>query len=256
LSEPSSLQLPAQVLQHLWRGTGYLVPTELDELVSFLQKTREAHKQSFAGLRREYESYVAICKSYNLVPNDPLASTNDWRTLEEFESSLKTRSGAKQLDVPIKFSLIDRLRAAEQTLSELDLITRVLIAIKDRFSNKARNKNGQVHLYVSSRGTGIALQLVYEPRTTPNGGRIERAPLGVRPITARPANLYDTVDWINLGLKAVERKKVEQSQQAYASLDGDSALPPEVDLTWNSTLDSMLRILQNDKPNDETSQEN
>jgi len=249
LSETTSLQLPAQVLQHLWRPTGYLVPAELDELVSFLQKTKDAHKSSFAGLRREYEAYVALCRSFNLAPNDPLASTNEWRTLEEFESSLRAHSSGKQVDIPVKFSLIDRLRVAEQTLSEFDLIIRVLIAIRDRFSNLSRHKSGQVHLYVSSKGTGVALQLVYEPTTSWSGQR-EKVQPGVRSITNRAPERDDTMDWIHFGLKAFERKKIEESQRSPPTISAGEDLPPEVSLTWNSTLDSMLRILKEDKQTD------
>ena len=242
LSGLSSLQLPGEALERIWKRTGHLVPSELDGLISFLRETRDSYRARSVDLRKEYESYVQLCKSVNITPDDPLASGKPGEILWDFESANSPGLEEKVKEIPLRFARFDQLRAVEQSLRDLDILARVLTKVRDRFSKLPSHKGGEVRLFIYAKGTDIALQLVYEAKG--NGSlKVEKRPEGKLSKAGQSGNA-DVREWINFGLRALARKNMEQPA---GELNFGWDLPPTVELVWDNTLDTILGILQNEK---------
>ena len=239
----SALQLPAQALQHLWRGTGYLVPAELDQLISFLRETRDAHMSGFAELKKEYDQYVGLCKTLDIPPDDPLTSKSDWKAFTEFETSHDSKS-EKPVDIHVKFARIDKLRAAQQVLVDIDLITRALVKVSKRFSGLDKHKAGEVRLFISARGTSMAMQLVYEPKTLNASSRIGK-PSEPRQSKVESKDDVEVLEWLEMGRRALEREKASFRWNAQSG--AELVLPPGASAELDSTLDTILTILERDR---------
>jgi hypothetical protein len=233
-------------LQRLWRGTGYLVPDELDDLIGFLRQSREDHSLGFADLRREFEEYVQVCKSLRVTPDDPLGSTGERRSLTELAAGAPEE---KPVEIPLRFAGIERLRHAEQALKDLDAIIDVLGRIRDNFSSVRRNKSGEIRLLISASGADMSMHLVYEPKSAMAmpGWKPEKH-AEWRGATSAFARSESTGvrEWMALGIKAIERKSLEEAQDSAARTGLGLELLPEAGRAWNSSLDTMISILRKD----------
>ncbi len=214
----NSLQLPEEALERLWRGTGHLVPAELDELVSFLENLRNSIGSNYDVLRRDYDSYVSFCKSISVTPEDPHTPRpkNEVNGLWEFATPREVlHSGDLVKEMSVGFAGIDKMRALDRTLRDMNRLIGFLAKVKERFADAPRQKSEEVRLYVFAHGRGLAFQLVYEFKDFPTP-KMEK-PKNLRGFSAEQSGTDEVQKWIDFGLKALAWK----SKDADLSLSAD-----------------------------------
>ncbi len=97
---------------------------------------------------------------------------------------------------------------------------------------------------ISAVGPDIAMHLVYEPRsvvTMPNW-RAEKHPDWKGPSLPR-SDSANVREWMALGIKAIERKSLEESQERVGAGLGLELLP-EAGRAWDSSLEMINSILR------------
>ncbi len=200
----NSLQLPEEALERLWRGTGHLVPAELDELVSFLENLRKSISNNYESLTRDYDSYVSFCKSINVIPEDPHTprARHEVNGLWEFATPREVlHSGELVKEMSVGFAGIDKMRALDRTLRDTNRLIGFLAKVKERFADAPRQKSEEVRLYVFAHGRGLAFQLVYEFKDFP-ASRMEK-PKNLKGFSAEQTETVEVQKWIDFGLKAL-----------------------------------------------------
>lgn len=214
----SSLLLPKEVLEHLWKADGHLVPSEIENLISMLkaQKTAVVAKQE--SLRKDYDAYLSFCASLNLDPvTVPSAKQPEMDSYQNILGIINPASSEDVLkNIPLTFSEISKLRDLDRSLKDLDGLIDLLSKILERFRGSAISKDDSLRLYIGSSGKGLSFRLVYEPASTlkQRQARASQTRRGtVRPRSSTSTS-FDVQSWIELGQKALMEKAGLASAQA------------------------------------------
>ncbi len=214
----SSLLLPEDVLEHLWKANGHLIPSELEELVSILRNQRAIVAGKHESLKRAYESYLGFCTSLGLDPDDVQSSVEKFEVLNvrNLVGPMEPNGIVDILkSIPVTFGEIDRLRDLERTLKDLDGLISLLSRIRERFLGVEKHKDDSVRLYIASSGKGVNFRLVYEPFSTAKlKHSYELVPRkNARTQPAFTSNL-DVQRWIGYGERALSEKGAKTNADA------------------------------------------
>lgn len=209
----SSLVLPEDVLERLWKANGHLVPSELEGLISLLRSQRAIVAGRHELLKRAYESYLGFCKSLGLDPSDVQSSAGKFEVLAP-RSLVGTTERNASVDVlngiPVIFGEMDRLRDLGRTLNDLDGLIGLLSRVRERFSGVEKRKDETLRLYITSSGKGVNFRLVYEPLSIAKL-KASRELTSRRALQAQPASSVspDVQRWIEFGQKALLEKSTK-----------------------------------------------
>ncbi len=214
----SSLLLPEDVLEHLWKASGHLVPSELEGLISILKNQRVIVAGKQGSLKHAYESYLGFCMSLGLDPGDVQSSVEKFEVLNtrNLVGTMEPNGPADVLKgIPVTFGEIDRLRDLERTLKDLDGLINLLSRIRERFLGVEKDKDDSLRLYIASSGKGINFRLVYEPFSTARLKHShELTPReNVRTQPSFTSNL-DLQRWIGYGQRALVEKGTKTNAEA------------------------------------------
>ncbi|TMI24179.1 hypothetical protein E6H36_09170 [Candidatus Bathyarchaeota archaeon] len=214
----SSLVLPEDVLEHLGKASGHLVPSDIEGLVSVLRNQRTIIAAKHESLKHDYESYLRFCTSLGLDPGEVQSSVRKFETLNP-RALVGTMEPDGQVDIlkgiPVTFSEMDRLRGFEQTLKDLDGLIDLLSRIRERFSVGEKNNEDVLRLFIVSSGKGVSFRLVYEPfssaRMKHSRDLTTKKSMRVQPSSS--SNL-DVQRWIEYGQRAL----LENASKASAAV--------------------------------------
>ncbi len=214
----SSLTLPEDVLEHLWKASGHLVPSELEGLISILRSQGAIVAGKHESLKHAYESYLGFCTSLGLDPGDVQSSVEKFEVLNA-RNLVGTMEPNGTVDIlkgiPVTFGEIDRLRDLGRTLKDLDGLVNLLSRIRERFLGVEMDKDDSLRLYIASSGKGINFRLVYEPFSTARLKHSHELTLGknVRIQPAFTSNL-DEQRWVGYGQRALLEKGTKTNAKA------------------------------------------
>lgn len=201
----SSLQLPQEALQRLWKAEGHAIPGDLEKLVPLLIRLKAPLNSEYQGLRKDYDSYVKFCESISLAPEDIQSTlSREEVTGPRGLNGLIEETQSKDVlkEIRVTFADIERLRGLERTLKDMEGLIDLLSKIRERFTNTSKQKGQELRLFIASTGKGLSFRLVYglsEPElSNPRGPIREKG--RTRELTFDSS---DVESWMEYGMKAI-----------------------------------------------------